>query len=175
MFNKDYSFKGKHNDMVIALTSIVDNKTNFKLFNRNIDVLLIAPIIGFLYGRMAEKDNITDDKDISEKKINYQQLCKESDKINYNYELIMILHNREKESINVRLDRAFKYANNTLVKEECYKIFEKYILGGIEVLYEKLIVDAKTLDDYIKKIDDFVSEYKERYEKISDNSDNIFS
>ena len=58
MFDKEYSFKGKHADMVEKLTgsfSITNadgtTQNKHKLFERNFDVYLLAPIIGFLYRR----------------------------------------------------------------------------------------------------------------------------
>ena len=83
---------------------------------------------------------------------------RESYTLNYNYELIMLLHNKDNESIEKRLDRAFRYAKGSPEKEECYKIFEKYVLGGIEVLQEKLLNGATNVDDYIYNISNFISE-----------------
>ena len=50
MFERDYNFKGKHANIVTQLTTEIDSDTKFKLFERNIDVLIIAPIVGYLYG-----------------------------------------------------------------------------------------------------------------------------
>ena len=52
-----------------------------------------------------------------------------------------------------------------LKKEECTKIFEQYVLGGIEILEEKLLKDATTIDDCINNIYNFISEYNDRYNK----------
>ncbi|HRR75215.1 MAG TPA: hypothetical protein P5191_00165 [Ruminococcus sp.] len=46
MFDKEYAFKGKHSQMVQDLTKKFDVKNN-QLFQRNYDVYLLAPIIGF--------------------------------------------------------------------------------------------------------------------------------
>ena len=166
MFDRDYTFKGKHAKIVSQLTIELDSETKFKLFERNIDVLIIAPIIGYLYGRMSEKDETGQVTIDNIKKINFDQLNRESYTLNYNYELLMLLHNKDKDSIETRLDRAFKIANGTLEKEECYKIFEKYVLGGIEILQEKLLNEATNIDDYIYNISNFISDYNDRYNKI---------
>ena len=52
MFDRDYNFKGIHANIVTQLTAEIDSESKFKLFERNIDVLILAPIVGFLYGRM---------------------------------------------------------------------------------------------------------------------------
>ena len=38
-------------------------------------------------------------------------------------------------------------------------------MGGIEILEEKLLKDATTIDDYINNIYNFISEYNDRYNK----------
>lgn len=163
MFDKDYTFKGKHANIVTQLTAELDSETKFKFFDRNIDVLIIAPIVGYLYGRMSKKDDTGQITSDNIKKINFDQMNRESHTLNYNYELIMLLHNKSKDDIDTRLDRAFRYENGSEEKEECYKIFEEYVLGGIEVLQEKLLNNATNIDEYIYNISNFISEYNERY------------
>lgn len=169
MFENDYVFKGKHANMVTRLTSEVDSETKFKLFNRNVDVLIIAPIVGFLYGRTARRDESVQTDNV--KKINYQQMSNESDNLKFNYQLIMLLHDKDKIAIEQRLNRAFRYTKDSPEIEECYKIYEQYILGGIEVLDEKLLVDATNVDDYINNIYNFINYYNDRYNKTISEED----
>ena len=169
MFENDYVFKGKHANMVTRLTSEIDSKTKFKLFDRNVDVLIIAPIVGFLYGRTARRDESVQTDNV--KKINYQQMSNESDNLKFNYQLIMLLHNKDKIAIEQRLNRAFRYTKDSPEIEECYKIYEQYILGGIEVLDEKLLVDATNVDDYINNIYNFINDYNDRYNKTISEED----
>lgn len=169
MFENDYVFKGKHANIVTRLTTEIDNETKFKLFDRNVDVLIIAPIIGFLYGRTAQKDESAQTDNV--KKINYQQMSNESDNLKFNYQLIMLLHDKEKISIEQRLNRAFRYTKDSPEIAECYKIYEQYILGGIEILGEKLLVDATSVDDYINNIYNFIDDYNDRYNKTISEED----
>ena len=169
MFENDYVFKGKHANMVTRLTSEIDSKTKFKLFDRNVDVLIIAPIVGFLYGRTARRDESVQTDNV--KKINYQQMSNESDNLKFNYQLIMLLHDKDKIAIEQRLNRAFRYTKDSPEIEECYKIYEQYILGGIEVLDEKLLVDATKVDDYINNIYNFINDYNDRYNKTISEED----
>ncbi len=171
MFNKsDYTFYGIHGEIISKLTSEIDEKTHFKLFNRNVDVLFIAPIVGYLYNRQDKKGSVENSSSDETKKINYEQLQKNIDIINFNYQLIMLLDGKkDKLSIDERIDRAFRYSDDTSEKEECEKIYESYILGGLLVLKEKLLDDAVSLDDYMMKMYQFINEYHNRYEKeISD-------
>lgn len=170
MFDRDYTFKGRHSNIVTKLTSEIDGETNFKIFERNIDVLIISAIIGYLYGRMSNKDDsglVTSD---NVKKINFDQINKESNTLNYNYELIMLLHEKNTVSIEERLNRAFRYEDGSDEKKQCFAIFEKYVLGGIDILNEKILVDANNVDDYINNLYNFLNEYNERYNSnITDN------
>ena len=59
MFDKEYSFRGSHAEKVTQLTAEFDKSGN-KLFARNYDVYLLAPIVGFLYNRKAEIDKEND-------------------------------------------------------------------------------------------------------------------
>lgn len=66
-----------------------------------------------------------------------------------NYRMIMLLEDRETLDIEERINRAFRYDRDLEKQKECEKIFMHYVLGGLEVLYEKLIEPSKTLDDYV--------------------------
>ena len=55
MFDKMYTFKGNHAEKVIKLTAKFDDKN--QLFKRNLDVYIMAPIVGFLYQRKDESSN----------------------------------------------------------------------------------------------------------------------
>ena len=57
MFDKQYRFRGKHAAFVSDLTQQFDAESKAQLFRRNLDVLINAPLIGFLYGRKAEPDS----------------------------------------------------------------------------------------------------------------------
>lgn len=85
MFDKEYSFRGKHAEYVVKLTAEYDDK-HHKLFNTNYDVYAIAPIIGFLYQRKAELDKTGDAT-----KIFPDKLIKEQQNLLFNYRLIMLL------------------------------------------------------------------------------------
>ena len=57
MFDKQYRFRGIHAVRVDALTSVFDDTSKAKLFERNVDVYTNAPLVGFLYGRRADVDD----------------------------------------------------------------------------------------------------------------------
>ena len=156
MFDKEYSFRGKHCDYVIKLTAEYDAKKH-KLFSTNYDVYAIAPIIGFLYGRKAELDKSGDST-----KIFFFFFMKEQQNLLFNYRLIMILDKNHESDFNERLNKAFRYYGSEKAAPD-EELYESYVRGGVEVLYEKLIANTTSEEDYLTNLYDFLEEFDERY------------
>ena len=55
-FKRDYFIYGEHSRQLVALKNDRAEEENKKLFNRNLDIFLLAPIVGFIYRRKAERD-----------------------------------------------------------------------------------------------------------------------
>jgi len=158
MFDKEYSFMGTHAEKVNKLTAKFDDKN--QLFKRNLDVYLMAPIVGFLYQRKAE----TNKGDGAQKptKIFTQQLIENGDDLKFTYCLIMLLDKKNAENIDDRVDKAFRLFNSPdAIDDE--RLYDQYVLGGVDVLYEKLIENAAGPEDYLKNLYDFMEEIDERY------------
>ncbi len=167
LFEKEYSFRGSYATKVNKLTAQFDNNNSARLFNRNIDVYMIAPLIGFLYGRKTEQDKSGEDTT----KIFPEQLIKEQASLKYNYQLIMLLDEKNEPSLDERLNKAFRhYGNNSDESLANEQLYERYVLGGVDVLYEKLIEGSSSSEDYIMKLYDFLEEFNERYnERVSND------
>lgn len=163
MFDKEYSFKGTHAEKVNKLTAKFDEKN--QLFKRNLDVYMMAPIVGFLYQRKAEPNN----GDGSQKptKIFPQQLIENGDDLAFTYRLILLLDKKNADSIDERVDKAFRQFNSPQAEND-EKLYEQYVLGGVEVLYEKLIESATNTEDYLKNLYDFMEEMDDRYNQSID-------
>ncbi len=158
MFDKEYSFYGLHAEKVNKLTAPFDSNSSVKLFNRNLDVYILAPIIGFIYGRKSIID-----KSISlTASIFPEQLLKEQQTLKYIYQLIMLVDNKKELSFEDRLNKAFRnYSRENSFDDQI--LYEQYVLGGVEVLYEKLIESNKAIGGYINTFYDFIDEFHERY------------
>jgi len=163
LFTKEYSFRGSHAEKVNKLTAQFDKHSGSKLFSRNIDVYILAPIVGFLYGRKGELDKSSTEVT----KIFPEQLIREQPTLKFNYQLIQLLDEKREPSSEKRIDKAFRnYGNEseeTLADEQAY---EQYVLGGVDVLYEKLIEGATTPEDYLTRLYDFLEEFHERYNEV---------
>lgn len=155
MFDKDYAFKGTHAEKVKRLTSQFEG-TN-QLFARNLDVYLMAPVVGFLYQR-KEKMN----KDGKQTNILYNELSKIVNDLKFIYSLIMLLDTKHEPDLDERINKAFRYFGTEKAKED-EELFEDYVRGGIDVLYDKLIEGATLPEDYMNNLYDFLEEINERY------------
>mgnify|MGYP004463022803 FL=1 len=163
LFSKTVVITGKHAQYMKALANPFDTNLKQGFFKRNLDVYLIAPIIGKLYGRKAEADNsIADDT-----KIFVEQLNGEIENLMFNYRLIVLLEDRNDEELEERCNRAFRYDKNMDKRQYGDKIFNEYVLGGIEFLYEKLIGESTSTDELIENaytlIDSFNDDFKESF------------
>ena len=165
MFKQEYNFYGSHANKVKTLVSKFADFPGAALFQRNVDVLLFAPIVGFLYGKKSQIDKST----TQTTKIFVEQMIKEDLSIKFNYQLITLLDKNNKISSQERIDRAFRFIGTSNYQNEL-DLFNEYILGGVDVLYEKLIEPAKTEKDYLPNLYDFLEAINDRYnQEINEN------
>ena len=101
MFDKQYRFTGTHAEKVNALTSVFDEAAKAKLFERNLDVYINAPIVGFLHKRKGTKN--TDSK-ISDQNIFPEQMINSAELLKYILRLILILDSEYEPSEEKRMD-----------------------------------------------------------------------
>lgn len=161
MFDKEYTFKGSHADKVIKLTAKFDDKN--QIFKRNYDVYLMAPIVGFLYQRKAEPDNDGD----RNTKIFPEILINNKDDLAFNYRLIMLLDKKNAQDIEERVNKAFRLFNSDKAVDD-EKLYDQYVLGGVEILYEKIIGTATSPEEYLSNLYDFMEEMDDRYNQSID-------
>ena len=155
MFDKNVVFTGKHAEYLRALAqgSSKPNPHHDWPFKMNYQVLMAAPVIGFLCHRFSPKDN---DKNIQENKIFVEQLINNIDQLELIYRTIVLLAQQDSVSLDERMNRAFRYDRDEEKRSKGDEIFKGYVRGGIEVLYEQLIQGAETKSDDIQKLQDFV-------------------
>jgi hypothetical protein len=170
LFQGQYWFRGTHADKVKKLTADFDSHLDGlfsnekelvkrpKLFQFVHEVYQLAPIVGFLYGRKAD-ENRANGSDIS---IFAEQMSTWKDVFQFNYNLIMLLDAEHEPDFDLRVDKAFKhYGTENAVPDE--ELYESYVRGGVDVLYEKLIEPSTSPDDYTKKLYEFMEDFEERY------------
>lgn len=156
--------RGKHATYTKELVAKFNPDMKQGIFARNLDVYLIAPIIGKLYNRKVEVDTTIDD----DTRIHSKQIESERQQLETTYRMIMLLEEKDSLAVEERCNRAFRYDDNEEKRKEGDKIFDGYVRGGIEVLYEKILKGAKNEDDYVKNLYDFIVDFTERYKNKMD-------
>lgn len=163
MFDKDMQIRGKYATYWKALTQLpgnaVETSKNFKIFENYIYVYMVAPIIGLLNGRKGQYDPADDSKDTAGMLAEIQ--IKNASKLKYIYRLITLVDDSEGLSDEEKINRAFREDNNEESVKKGMDLYMAYFFGGLEVLYETFVLGCITEDDYIRKMFDFVSEFKD--------------
>lgn len=157
MFEKYYELNGKHATYTKHL------RDTAKIFLRIIDVYMVAAIIGFLHGRKAEKDTGSNDT----AKMFTDIFIAEQDKCILIYRLIMLLDTTTGLTADQRVDRAFRDDTNEEAVKQNMLLFNAYVLGGIEVLYENFSTNCTTSDDYINALYKYVNDFKNEIDGTS--------
>lgn len=165
IFRSQVRFYGKHGQYLEALTpgtekakntELPDIERNKYLFDTVVDIYIIAPIVGYLYQRKASRDSGDSNKNIMG-----DQLSSHHDKLIFSYELLMILDKESEPDLNERIRRAFR-ATDELAASGMV-VYNNYARGGIEVLYEKLVVGAATPEDLLRNLMDFTDEWNDKF------------
>ena len=150
-FKRPVQIQGKHARMAGELW----NKDNYTegYFKRLIDLYMVAPIIGFRMNRKAEVDTSGND----EKTIFLEQIISEKENLEFILQLILILEFSEELPARECIDKAFRNVEKKEDFDRYNKIFHDYMRGGIEELYERLVVTRLEIDKGV---------YGEKSEKI---------
>lgn len=169
MFDKQYRFKGRHALRVDQLTGVFDELSKAKLIDRNVDVYTNAPLIGFLYGRTADLDDLKNPEtgQIYNQNVMGDRVIYSGDELQYNFWLIMLLDANYEPDEEKRIDKAFRHYGQDPADEER---FDSYVRGGIDVLYEKLVEGDSTPEAFANRLYEFIDEFNDRFNsEISSN------
>lgn len=173
MFDKQITFTGKHADYLRSLAqggSRPENNNKEWPFKSNYQVLMVAPVIGFLYHCSSPKDT---DKTVAENSIFVDQLINNIDQLELVYRTIMLLAQQENVSLDERMNRAFRYDRDEKKRSVGDEIFMGYARGGIEILYEQLIKGTETREDDLQRLQKFVQYIHGQFEH-EDDPENIY-
>lgn len=155
MYDKEFSFTGKHVSMVESLTKFPYKATegltsNRFVFKSNIDLFLIAPLVGVLYNRKSAKDPSS-----LSTKIFSEQFKPRYDDIEFLIRLVILTYQDDHLTDNDKINLAFKGYYETEKREYVKNTFESFLLGGIEYLYEMIIKDTKSIDEVTQRFEEF--------------------
>lgn len=158
MFTDDITLYGKHAQYVKDLAAL-----EVKLFSRNLDIYMNAALIGLIYGKREERDRESQYKDVSTN-ILASAINKEKVHLDYIFRLIMILDDTEKITIEEKINRAFRDDSNRDVSNrhtDNMNLFTSYVLGGITLLYGKIMDDGISPEDFMRNAFEFIRDRNE--------------
>lgn len=153
----DISFVGKHREYIDQLWTL--NKIQESYVKRLVDLYAIAAIVGLQTGRKS-----TENKDGSDIKRTIQMK-----QLNENYptlitimRMVLILDDSEGLTIEEKLEKAFMIPEDKETYEKNMELFNSYARGGMEYLYEKLVlqkvdIESEYTEAKIANIMEFIS------------------
>lgn len=158
MFEKDIIITGTHAKYIKEMKEVAG------LFARNLDIYMLAPIMGFLNNRKGQKNNEGGEKST----IQAQQLSNVKEDCELVYRLIILLDGDDIDK-DERLNRAFRYDSDVEKKKEfdnAMEIYNEYVLGGIEYMYETFVAGCVEVDDYTTKIFEAASDFQDEINEL---------
>lgn len=174
LFETDYTISGSHATRLKFLAkknsgkdNEPDNPKSAKIFERYIDVYMNAAVWGIYYRRKAKPEPSNDKSDRA--RIYAYAFNRNRDDCIFLYRLIMLLDDSENLSTTERVDRAFRYDTLPEKDDELKKnleIFNDYVRGGIDLMYEKFTVGCMTREDYLEKTFEVMTDFKKELEGI---------
>lgn len=135
-------FVGKHREYVDQLWTL--NKIQESFFRRLVDLYAIAAIVGLKVNRKSEE--VKDDSDIK-RTVQMKQLTENYQTLLPIMRLVLIMDNSRNLSLEQRLESAFIIPEDEDTYKANMELFNSYARGGVEYLYEKLILKTPDIDD----------------------------
>lgn len=152
------------------------------IFERNLDVYLAAGVVGAIYnkkGPMLKSDS--EKNNVSKTTINASQLLgAESTRIKFLTSLIFMIESYDKnydenELLKLAFSDWFNTTNNEKISEDKdkYKLFNEYVVGGVNILYDKIISTSNNPDNYLRNYYKFIEEINKL--QLNSPRDRIFA
>jgi len=153
MFNNDYELKGKYATYIRFLSATTNR------LDKAAKAAAIAPLIGLAYNKKVPEDNASNDT----YSILASQIINHQADLDFAFRLVMLADNSAGLSSDDKIDRAFRQDEQPEKLAENLDLFHQYMRGGLEWLYEQFTDGATTKEDYLEKVYEVVSLYKEDF------------
>ena len=151
MITKNINFYGKTANKIRSL------KDNTNLFERMIDVYMTGGVIGMLFDKKGNEQRV--DNNVT---IFAEQISRESMRIKYLASLAFLIENKNNDlDEDQLLNQTFSdwFANKKdedLREDNKYSLFKSYSIGGIDLLYNRIIGNSTRKDEYLRNYYDFI-------------------
>ncbi len=130
----DFIIAGRHKDYVDKLW--VQNKIQESFFRRLVDLYCVAAIMGLITKRKAEADNSSTDK----RTVQLGQIVTCHSILIQIMRMILMLDESRGLDVDERIRSAFRDPKSVEEYQANMELFNAYARGGIEVLYERLVL-----------------------------------
>jgi len=135
-------FVGKHRDYVDKLWTQGQIQDSF--FRRLIDLYAVAAVIGLKTKRRSPEDR---DETNIKRTIQVEQLVTNTQVLLPIMRLILVMDESRDMTFEEKLESAFLIPDNYETYKTNMELFNSYARGGIEYLYEKLILRVPDIDE----------------------------
>ncbi len=135
-------FVGKHRDYVDKLWK--QGKIQESYFRRLVDLYAVAAVIGLKTKRRSPEER--DDTDIK-RTVQMKQLNENYQTLLPIMRLVLIMDDSRDMSFEERLESAFAIPEDVETYKTNMELFNSYARGGIEYLYEQLVLRVPDVDE----------------------------
>lgn len=135
-------FVGKHRDFVDKLWTL--NKIQESYFKRLVDLYAIGAIVGLKTKRKSPEER--DESDVK-RTVQMKQLNENYQTLLPIMRMILIMDDSRGLSFEERLESAFTIPSDYDTYKTNMELFNSYARGGIEYLYEELVLRAPDIDE----------------------------
>ena len=149
MFDKQYRFKGRHALRVDKLSSAFDTESKAKLFDRNVDIYANAPLVGFLFGRLAELDDEKNPEtgQVYNQNVMGDRVIYSQEELLFNFRLIMLLDSSYEPDKDKRIDNDIDNEKIKEINTKLSDLVKEKEINYIDV-YSVLEKDGSLNKDY---------------------------
>lgn len=135
-------FVGKHRDYVDQLWR--QGKIQESFFRRLVDLYAIAAIVGLKAKRRSPEER---DESGIKRTVQMKQLNENYQTLLPIMRMILIMDDSRNMTLDEKLESAFVIPEDEATYKENMELFNSYARGGIEYLYEKLVVRVPDVDE----------------------------
>lgn len=140
-FKKEFQFYGKHARMAGELW--VQNDYGHTYFKRLIDLYIIAAVVGFRVDRKAAVDY----SPVDSKSVFSEQMLNAKEDLDFIMQMMIMLDNKGVMAAEEAVKKAFRGASTKEEFDYYQEMFHSYVRGGVEELYERLVVRKAEPED----------------------------
>lgn len=135
-------FVGKHRDYVDKLWVL--NKIQESYFKRLVDLYAVAAIVGLKAKRRSPEER---DESDTKRTVQMKQLNENYQTLMPIMRMILIMDNSRDMTFEEKLESAFVIPEDEKTYKENMELFNSYARGGIEYLYEHLVLRVPDVDE----------------------------